>query len=238
MTTGGWAGVSIPFAHIGSADFSAIPTIVFAISGTPMSVKFEMADYPANRFNAYLYNVNGGLRYYAVDVATVASQGLDVSRMYYVNFVVDKQLAGPATQGTFRVWCIGPAVDSDEDGMPNHVELANGLDPDKATDGINGKKDDPDGDGIGNFDEIIAGTSPLSSSSKPLLLMQPDGSLFDLSIQGIAGRKYRVYACSDLRAGDWTQVGSTEEPSVSTPLEWVVPPPDGSRYYRVRITRD
>ena len=240
VTTGGWAGVSIPFIGITSADFSAAPAIVFAVSGTPMSIKFEMADYPGNRLNAYLYNVIGGIRYYAVDMAIAASQGIDVSRMYYVNFVVDKQLAGPATQGTFRVWSLGPAVDSDGDGMPNHTELANGLDPEIANDGINGMNDDPDEDGVPNFDEIIAGTSPLSPSSKPCLLMEPDGSMFGLSIQAFAGRKYRFYVCDNLLTGDWTQVGATEEPATSTLLEWFVtpPPPDSSLYYRVRITRE
>jgi hypothetical protein len=240
VSTGGWAGVSIPFTRIGSADFSATPEIVFAVSGTPASIKFEMADYPGNRLNAYLYNVIGGVRYYAVDMATVAGQGIDISRMYYVNFVVDKQLAGPATQGTFRVWSLGPAVDTDDDGMPNHTELANGLNPEIANDGINGMNDDPDEDGVRNFDEIIAGTSPLSPASKPCLLVEPDGSMFDLSIQGFAGRKYRFYVCDNLLTGEWTQVGATEQPSSSTTLERIVapPPPDSPRFYRVRITRD
>jgi hypothetical protein len=240
VTTGGWAGVSIPFTRIGSADFSATPEIVFAVSGTPASIKFEMADYPGNRLNAYLYNVIGGIRYYAVDMATVAGQGIDISRMYYVNFVVDKQLAGPATQGTFRVWSLGPAVDTDDDGMPNHTELANGLDPEIANDGINGMNDDPDEDGVRNFDEIIAGTSPTNINSAPILHTGPLGASIALSFQGIAGRKYRFYVCDNLLTGEWTQVGATEQPSSSTTLERIVspPPPDSPRFYRVRITRD
>jgi hypothetical protein len=239
VTTGGWAGASISFSRITSADFSATPELVFSVSGTPMSVKFEIEDTSHNRLNAYLYNVNGGIRYYAVDTAIVAGQGIDVSHIAFMNFVVDNPLAGPAAQGTFRIWSLGPALDTDDDGMPDHVELANGLDPDNKYNG-SGADEDPDGDGVGNYNEIIAGTAPLNSNSVPVLHMGSIGSSITLSFDGIAGRKYRFYVCDNLKTGVWTQVGSTEQPSANAPLERVVapPPPDSSRFYRVRITKD
>ena len=53
-------------------------------------------------------------------------------------------------------------VDSDDDGLPDEWELANGLDP-AAASGVNGPLDDPDNDGLNNLQECLAGTDPHNS---------------------------------------------------------------------------
>ncbi len=239
VTTGGWAGISIPFNRIICADFSQTPSIVLAVSGTPMAIKFEMEDMNGRRTTAQLYGLPGDVRYYAVDTSILASQRVDTVHVSYINLVVDKQLAGPGTQGSFRVWSPGPAVDSDGDWMPDFVERANGLDPASTNNG-NGRNDDFDGDGVGNFAEIIAGTSPTNPASNPTLHIESIGSTIGLSIQGIGGRKYRFYEGDNLVTGTWTQVGSTEQPPADIALEqFVAPPPtDRPRFYRVRINRE
>ncbi len=50
-------------------------------------------------------------------------------------------------------------TDSDDDGLPDWWEVCYGLDPDSPT-GVNGPWGDPDGDGLHNLAEFLAGTDP------------------------------------------------------------------------------
>ncbi|QBG49046.1 hypothetical protein EGM51_17185 [Verrucomicrobia bacterium S94] len=53
-------------------------------------------------------------------------------------------------------------LDSDSDGIPDYVELANGLNP--LTSGL-----DADGDGFSDLEELLAGSDPAVSSNVPVL---------------------------------------------------------------------
>ncbi len=55
---------------------------------------------------------------------------------------------------------VAQSYDSDDDGMPDDWELENGLDPSEDDSG-----GDLDGDGVTNYDEYLAGTSPTSSDT-------------------------------------------------------------------------
>ena len=62
-----------------------------------------------------------------------------------------------------------PALDSDQDGMPDDWEAANGLNPLDGT-GDDGAAGDPDGDGAPNLKEYRYGTDPLDPLSTPPLI--------------------------------------------------------------------
>ena len=69
---------------------------------------------------------------------------------------------------------------------------------------LNGPNDDPDGDGITNMQEYVAGTNPAdwNSALKPSVL-QPVGNDMILEFQSVLGRTYRVEYSDTLQSGSW-----------------------------------
>lgn len=78
-------------------------------------------------------------------------------------------------------------VDSDNDGLPDVLELANGLDPDDPLDA----DEDRDGDGFSNRDEVLAGSNPDDVTSTPLV--SGGGSFAQIDLMG----RWHSYAFSD-----------------------------------------
>jgi len=56
--------------------------------------------------------------------------------------------------------------DWDGDGLPDDWELANGLNPNSSA-GNNGANGDPDGDGMTNLQEFLAGNESARSAERP-----------------------------------------------------------------------
>jgi len=72
------------------------------------------------------------------------------------------------TEAYFRLALTGTGQDSDQDGLPDSVELLLGLDPHNPDSDGNGIKDgdeDSDGDGLTNRQEILFGTNPALADS-------------------------------------------------------------------------
>lgn len=65
-------------------------------------------------------------------------------------------------------------LDSDGDGVPDYVELANGLDPFES--GLDG-----DGDGFSDLDELLAGTDPTNDENFPSDRLE-QGAVYDLAV--------------------------------------------------------
>ncbi|MGA4579421.1 lamin tail domain-containing protein [Limisphaera sp. VF-2] len=125
--------------------------------------------------------------------------------------------------------------DADEDGLPDAWETAHGLDPGRAV-GEDGAAGDPDGDGMTNAQEYVAGTHPRDSTS--LLRLEGLGRSGDfilLEFEAQPGRVYELWG-ADRIEGPW-QV-----------LRVLGPQPDrqtlriedeageaSQRYYRLRV---
>ena len=95
-------------------------------------------------------------------------------------------------------------IDSDADGLPDHYELAHGLNPEDPSDAAL----DFDGDGFSNLQEYLAGTDPLSAGSVFRVLSAMDTTNgFCLRFSSVAGRNYQLQGAEDLRLAAWMRIG-------------------------------
>jgi len=107
---------------------------------------------------------------------------------------------GPPTPGAPNI--TEASEDTDGDGLPDIWETAEGLDP-LRPDGEDGPGGDPDGDGMTNLQEYIAGTSPRDAASRLVLEARPAGPEFlELRFTTQPGRTYYLQRADDL-GGPW-----------------------------------
>ncbi len=157
--------------------------------------------------------------------------GASLQRLYAGDYGNDpvNWFAGPPTPGANHV------LDSDDDGMSDDWELANGLDRLAAGDALL----DSDGDGHTNRDEFRLGTDPRNSSSSLLLEVvrtpSATGDVVVLAFIAMPGRSYTVLVRDSLATGEWTTSQDVEPSPVATTVEAVdrVGPATGPRFYRV-----
>ncbi len=163
------------------------------------------------------------------------STGDSLQRIASVAFANDPAnwQSGSRTPG--RVNQTATVADTDQDGLPDEWELANGLDP-KSSTGANGALGDPDGDGSNNRHEFVAGTNPLDNQDFLQLRVNLTPPYCVLSFNTVLGRSYAVEASADLSSTNgWSQIavginGNGFPTTVNDPLGVSV------RFYRVKVT--
>jgi hypothetical protein len=120
-------------------------------------------------------------------------------------------------------------LDTDEDGMPDDWELANGLDLENPDDA----ELDTDEDGSTNLEEYLAGTDPQDPASALRLRVLNDGAVM-LEFNAVAGKTYAIEARDTVDAGEWTSVAMFPAQTIGRSEQWVVPASPDTRYFRLR----
>ena len=106
--------------------------------------------------------------------------------------------------------------DSDGDGMPDAWEAANGLNFLSDDAGL-----DPDGDGLTNLQEYLAGTSPYDATSSLKLLLTMDSGQPTARFLTAPGRGYALESTSSLPDSPWSLLATV---SPSTTSRWIAVP--------------
>jgi hypothetical protein len=119
--------------------------------------------------------------------------------------------------------------DTDNDGLPDDWEMANGL-----TVGANDAAIDGDQDGMTNLQEYLAGTDPRNALSSFRIEALETGAQVLLRFTAQADKSYSVQVRTDLAAGDWQTLTTVPAQPAARPVE-VSDPATGeaARYYRI-----
>ncbi len=129
-------------------------------------------------------------------------------------------------------WTVQPTPpDTDNDGLPDTWEAANGLNPNDPADAAK----DADGDTQTNADEYIAGTDPQSRTSVLLAVaMQLPGGV-QVSFDAVAGKSYRIETSDSLTTPSWSTVHTLPVQGASGPISWtdVTAITEKRNFYRV-----
>jgi hypothetical protein len=121
--------------------------------------------------------------------------------------------------------------DDDNDGLPDNWEQKYFGNSTNALPSA-----DPDGDGMSNLQEYIAGTDPTSASSQLVITkinMNQNPASLTLTWSSVTNRFYSVEAADgspDIFVPLWSSQGSVVESSYSEPLTTNSP----ARFYRIR----
>jgi len=90
---------------------------------------------------------------------------------------------------------------------------------------------DADGDGITNLVEYLAGTDPADAASVFRPTAQMEGNDLVLSVQTMAGRRYRVWGSADLKT--WTALDTIA--GDGNPAQFLRATPESRYFLRVEI---
>lgn len=130
---------------------------------------------------------------------------------------------------------LDPALDQDNDGMPNGFEIEHGFDPFDPGDAPL----DADGDGVSSLHEYIAGTGPRNGDDLPrIAAVTAEADGFRIRFATVTGRLYQVQWRDSLTTGQWQNLGAPLPGDGTVKEVWDYPPAGATtRFYRLHITK-
>jgi hypothetical protein len=200
-------------------------TLSAAVVGTPPPFTYEWrrnSPLPAFTNTQVLLERAAFLTY----TAPVLTNNVAVTQQWRL---VLKSLATPpggVSPGAFNL-VIQP--DTDGDGLADPWETANGLSAGNAADALL----DPDGDGLNNRAEYIAGTDPLDAASCLRVTQVSVSSPAQITFQAVSNKTYTIEYTDDLNASAWQKLADRVASPTSGPATVLDPNPSAHRLYRL-----
>lgn len=152
--------------------------------------------------------------------------GLSLQRAFalsYGNEPLNWNAAAPTPSQAFG------SGDTDGDGLPDAWEIANGT-----LVNVVDVNEDPDGDGMTNWQEFLAGTHPNNAADVlQVLAVNAAPTGFQLSFQAASNRTYTVLTRASLSVGSWTKLVDVPAATTNRMMTVTDPATDASRFYRL-----
>lgn len=194
----------------------------FVVNGCIPQVVLGLETGNLREVTAYLiYRSSDGIEYEKVGLVSAGADswedGLLPGDGEYIYAVAPVYEGIPQIHSTVRIPCRGIAYqDSTGEGLPDYWKKEHGFEV-LCTNGRNGAGGDPDGDGMNNLQEYIAGTDPQDSSSQFAMAMDPGdrcstGALHFKPSPTRWGRRYILQRKDSLTGGEWENV-----------VDWTIP---------------
>jgi hypothetical protein len=143
--------------------------------------------------------------------------------------LVLKSLATPPGGVSPGVFNLVIQPDTDGDGLPDPWETANGQSATNALDALL----DPDGDGLNNRAEYIAGTDPLDAASCLRVTQVSVSSPAQITFQAVSNKTYTVEYTDDLNAPGWQKLADRVASPTTGLVTILDPAPSTNRFYRI-----
>jgi hypothetical protein len=95
---------------------------------------------------------------------------------------------------------------------------------------------DPDGDGMNNSGEYVAGTNPTNAASVLKMLVLTNAlSGTTVRWQSVVGKRYQVFSRTNLTTAAWQSIGALVTATNTTAQYFDATATNAMRYYRVQV---
>lgn len=237
ISDNGFMGILTAAANHGQTA----PALNSAVAGADgITVTGTLASTPTSLFRIELFsnnapgNGNGTGFIGAINgVATNGSGAAAFSTTLPVAVPAGKAVTAIATNistgdsSEFSNPVIVTTTDTDNDGMPDAYETANGLSA-----ATHDTAADADGDGASNLAEYLAGTDPRNGADFfRAISVTRSGNSLALKFRVTPGRNYQILESTTLAAGSWRILFPARN-TTGNELEVTAPFSTGSRFYR------